>query len=244
MNRKLLLALTAALACTASTVLAQTVIRGPYLQQLTDNSVIVRWRTDLATDSVVRFGTVAGSLSATASAGGSRTEHSVQLDGLGAQTRYYYSVGRSAGPLAGDSSYYFGTAPVPGVATAMRFWVLGDSGTANANAVAVRNAYQAWSASNPADFMLMLGDNAYNDGTDPEYQAAVFDIYPQQLRQLPLWPTLGNHDGHTASSSSQSGPYYDIFELPTVGQAGGLPSGTEAYYAFDYGNVHFVVLDS
>src|SRR5690606_41017946 len=32
--------------------------------------------------------------------------------------------------------------------------------------------------------------------------------------------------------------------MPTNGEAGGLPSGTEAYYSFDYGNIHFIVLDS
>jgi hypothetical protein len=35
----------------------QAVTRGPYLQQQTDHSIIVRWRTDVATDSVVRYGT-------------------------------------------------------------------------------------------------------------------------------------------------------------------------------------------
>ncbi|NIQ19604.1 MAG: hypothetical protein GTN95_05275, partial [Gammaproteobacteria bacterium] len=38
--------------------------------------------------------------------------------------------------------------------------------------------------------------------------------------------------------------YYDIFTLPAAAEAGGLSSGTEAYYSFDYGNIHFVVLDS
>ena len=59
-----------------------------------------------------------------------------------------------------------------------------------------------------------------------------------------LWPTLGNHDGHAADSSTQTGPYYDIFTLPTAAEAGGVASGTEAYYSFDYGNIHFVWLDS
>ncbi len=31
---------------------------------------------------------------------------------------------------------------------------------------------------------------------------------------------------------------------PTQGESGGVPSGTEAYYAVNYGNVHFVSLDS
>jgi len=31
---------------------------------------------------------------------------------------------------------------------------------------------------------------------------------------------------------------------PQSGEVGGLASGTEAYYSFDYGNIHFIVLDS
>src|SRR3989337_1131102 len=69
-------------------------------------------------------------------------------------------------------------------------------------------------------------------------------MYPSLLRQTVLWPTLGNHDGHSADSDTQSGPYYDIFTLPRRGQAGGEPSGTEAYYSFDYANIHFICLDS
>jgi calcineurin-like phosphoesterase family protein len=90
----------------------------------------------------------------------------------------------------------------------------------------------------------MLGDNAYAQGLDAEYQAAVFDMYPATLRQSVLWPTLGNHDGAAADSSTGTGPYYDIFTLPKQGEAGGLASGTEAYYSFDYGAIHFVCLES
>ena len=223
---------------------AQTIVRGPYLQQVTEQSVIVRWRTSSGTVSVVRYGLDSGSLSQTATVSGSRTEHAVLLSGLSDSTTYFYSVGDESGALAGDASFYFTTAPEPGTSAPARFWVLGDSGTANANAANVRDAFKAWSASQPADFMIMLGDNAYNSGTDAEYQAAVFDMYPEILRQLPLWSTLGNHDGYSADSATQTGPYYDIFNLPVAGEAGGLPSGTEAYYSFDYGNVHFICLDS
>ena len=225
-------------------VQAQTVVRGPYLQLQTEEGVTVHWRTDSSTDSVVRFGTSAGNLSNTVTVSGSTTEHSVQLTGLAPAQKYFYSVGDSIGALAGDATYHFHTAPVRGIAADTRIWVIGDSGTANSNARAVRDAFKSWSASDPADFWLMLGDNAYNDGTDSEYQAAVFDTYPELLRQLPLWATLGNHDGHSADSASQSGPYYDIFNLPANAEAGGLESYTEAYYSFDYANIHFVCLDS
>ncbi|MGI9244197.1 MAG: cadherin-like domain-containing protein, partial [Verrucomicrobiales bacterium] len=57
-------------------------------------------------------------------------------------------------------------------------------------------------------------------------------------------PTLGNHDAISADSSTQSGVYYYIFTMPTAAEAGGFASGTEAYYSFDYANIHFVCLDS
>jgi hypothetical protein len=72
----------------------------------------------------------------------------------------------------------------------------------------------------------------------------VFDVFPAMLRKSVLWSTLGNHDGYTADSASQTGPYYDIFSLPRSGEAGGLASGTEAYYSFDYANIHFICLES
>lgn len=57
-------------------------------------------------------------------------------------------------------------------------------------------------------------------------------------------PPIGNHDGTSADLAWDTGPYYDIFSLPKAAQAGGLASGTEAYYSFDYGDIHFICLDS
>ena len=125
----------------------------------------------------------------------------------------------------------------------VRLWVVGDSGTATANARAVRDYYLNFATNQPADLFLMLGDNAYQTGTDPEYQAAVFDTYPTVLRNTVLWPTIGNHETAQATSIATF-PYLDIFSLPQNGEAGGLPSGTERYYSFDYANIHFICLDS
>jgi len=217
------------------------VTRGPYLQQGTPSSVVVRWRTDVPTSSRVRYGTSSGNLSQQESDGALTTEHVITLSGLSAETRHFYMVGSTTEDLAGDS---FVTPPLAGTARPLRVWVLGDSGTADGNQARVRDAFQTWTGSRDPDFWLMLGDNAYVDGADTEYQAAVFDAYPQTLRRSVLWPTLGNHDGHTADSATQTGPYYDMFTLPRAAEAGGVASGTEAYYSFDWANVHVVVLDS
>lgn len=223
---------------------APLLTRGPYLQMGTASSMLVRWRSNVAHPGRVRYGTDPSNLVMASDERIATLDHQVVLDGLLPKTKYYYSVGTTTTPLAGDLTHFFVTAPPSGVAASTRVWVLGDSGSANIYQAAVRDAYYKYTGSRHTNLWLMLGDNAYQDGTDAEYQQAVFDVYPSMLRKAVLWPTLGNHDGHTADSATQTGPYYDIFTLPTQGQAGGVASGTEAYYSFDYGNIHFICLDS
>jgi hypothetical protein len=207
--------------------------------------VVVRWRTASARDAVVAYGPSPDQLGLIASSTENGTEHEVAITGLAPDTKYFYAFGDPASPLlGGDDDHFVVTHPPAGTDKATRIWVIGDSGTANSNAENVRDAYLGYTGSQATDLWLMLGDNAYNDGTDAEYQDAVFDMYPSLLRNAVVWPTLGNHDGHSASSADESGPYYDIFTLPTQGESGGVASGTEAYYAFDYGAIHFVCLDS
>jgi len=236
---------------------APTILRGPYLQSATPTSLVVRWRTDTTEASVVSYGTERGKLTQNSKSEGVGTEHIVQLSGLQPATTYYYSVGPVAvAPAAAEKKssgedapgragvYSFTTPPPAGPAKPTRVWVLGDPGTKGSVQAAVRDVYVKYTGRRATDLWLMLGDNAYPDGTDADYQKAVFEMYPQMLRTSPLWPALGNHDAKSANSITQSGVYYDIFTLPTRGQAGGVMSGTEAYYSFDYANIHFVCLDS
>ncbi|HKU77455.1 MAG TPA: fibronectin type III domain-containing protein [Pyrinomonadaceae bacterium] len=222
-----------------------SVTRGPYLQIGTPNSTIVRWRTNVATNSRVSVGTTHGSLTTNTDDASLTTEHEVIVSNLSPATKYFYSVGSTTQTLAGnDANHYFVTAPVAGSTAQTRIWVLGDSGTANASAQAVRNAYLNFTGATHTNLWLMLGDNAYENGTDSEYQAAVFDMYPTTLRQSVLWPALGNHDTAQSSNPPASLPYFAMFTLPTAAQAGGIASGTEKYYSFDYANIHFICLDS
>jgi acid phosphatase type 7 len=222
-----------------------SVTRGPYLQIGTPNSTIVRWRTNVATDSRVSFSTTQGSLTSVADDLTQTTEHEVLVPGLSPATTYFYSIGSTTQVLAGnDANHFFVTSPVAGTVVPTRIWVLGDSGTANANAQAVGNAYLNFTGSTHTNLWLMLGDNAYENGTDSDYQAAVFAMYPAILRKSVLWPTIGNHDTAQSANPPASLPYFAMFTLPTNAQAGGMASGTEKYYWFDYGNIHFICLDS
>jgi hypothetical protein len=218
------------------------VTRGPYLQVATDTSIVVRWRTDVPVTSAVRFGGDPASLTNTVEEMSPTTEHEIHIGPLTSETRYFYSVGTTDSSLAGgDSSYTFVTSPTPGTPKTSRVWIIGDSGTADIHAERVRNGFLSHNGGLLPDIWLMLGDNAYNSGTDAQYQGAVFDMYPRILRGSPLWPTRGNHDG---IHSGINNDYYEIFTMPTAGEAGGLSSGSEAYYSFDYGEAHFICMDS
>lgn len=231
---------------TSSLRAAETLTRGPYLQMPTTNSMVIRWRTEKERKSFVRYGLTPETATNRVQSPGVFTEHIVQLTKLKPDTRYYYSVGYETNKWLTEvgPDFSFLTPPMPGPARPTRIWALGDPGTANTNQIAVRDAYFKWGGGTQPDLWLMLGDNAYASGTDKEYGKAVFDMYAALHRQVALWPTLGNHDALSASSGTQSGVYYDVFTLPTLGQSGGLPSGTEAYYSFDYANIHFICLDS
>jgi len=211
-----------------------TVLRGPYLMSGSTTGVVVRWRSQVASNSRVRYGFSETNLNQLVTVTGTRTDHEVRLTGLQPDTKYYYSVGSSTATLASGSEYYFVTSPR--LAKPTRIWVIGDSGTATANARAVYDQYRTFAGTRYTDLWLMLGDNAYTAGTDAEYQRAMFDMYTALLRKTIVWPAIGNHD------TSQT--YFDIFTLPTAGEAGGVPSGTQHYFSFDYGNIHFVCLDS
>ncbi|MGI9295686.1 MAG: metallophosphoesterase, partial [Pseudomonadales bacterium] len=204
---------------------------------------------------------------------------------LKSNTDYYYSVGSTVA-----ESQRFHTAPKANRLPkdgSTHIWIVGDSGTATminplngehqhaGEAAAVRDGFLSYNATHgnePIDLFLLLGDNAYNEGTDAQWQAAVFELYPNILTQAPVWPTIGNHEmgaatihlppygeifiGGVSRSSDPNSyvaekeanptrvPYLDIFTLPSKGEVGGVASGTEQYYSFDYGNVHVVSLDS
>jgi len=340
-----------------------TIIRGPYLQMGTTNSMVVRWRTDLPAGNTVSYGSTPTRLSRTARANGTFTEHAVQFTNLAPGTKYYYALGATDTPLlvrwtnniafitstnsriyvnkpgtreqvavgnkdtfifsivkkkltvvdldrtfianttntalvvntpnnavlvtitnnnlfvtttnhvewregsrpagrwrnvaqnfhvgttnlirtGGDSNTFFVTHPLIGTPRPTRIWVLGDPGTRKKAERDVRDAYYKWTGDRHTDLWLILGDIAYNSGNDSEYQGAVFQIYDAMLRKSVLWPALGNHDAGSANSPIEHGVYYDIFTMPAQGQAGGVMSGTEAYYSFDYANIHLVCIDS
>src|SRR6185503_13479965 len=120
---------------------------------------------------------------------GSRQEHSVTLSNLTPNTLYFYAVGNADTNYIRGTNLYFLTAPVTPKPT--RIWALGDQGTADTRPASVRDAFYAFNGNRYVDVWLMLGDNAYNSGTDAEFQAAVFNMHTNTLPTTTLWSCIG-----------------------------------------------------
>ncbi len=235
---------------------AQTVTRGPYLQFPTSSSMKVMWRTDSATPSRVYYGaTLATVMDNQVDIATAETDHTVNITGLDAYTEYYYAVSDGSTVLAGaDNNHRFKTSPVIGTVQPIRAWVIGDFGKGNAKQMDVKEAFLDHIGDDMPDMWLWLGDNAYDDGTDEEFGNKVFGTtygYGEIFPRMPFMPTPGNHDYGSvlnivtgADPLTHDGPYFDIVDVPTNGEIGGVPSGHELFYSFDYGNVHFMSLNS
>lgn len=222
-------------------------LRGPYVQMGTPTSMNIQYRTGYSVPTLVKYGETENNLTDIVSESKPAIDHNLQITGLQPDTKYFYAVESIYGEVlvSPSDSLFFITSPAIGSRDNYRFWVLGDCGTANVNQRAVRDAYYNYTDSQHTDLILLLGDNAYTSGTDSEYQYAMFeDMYEDIMQQTVAISCPGNHDLYTANSTNESGPYYDIFTLPSNAEAGGMSSGTEAYFSYDYGNVHIVSLDA
>ncbi len=246
LGKFLLLALLAIVAWQAWQYVEDATYRGarsPYLQMQSDDGITIRWQSDRTGQGVVRYGTSAQVLDRQEKEQGQTKEHEVRLTGLKPDTRYWYSVGSSSEQQYGGADYWFRTAPEPGTARPVRIMVQGDPGRALPTTLAGRDAVLAWIAKHPRpglpalDLWFTTGDNAYRFGRNREFQQHLFAPYAELLRNVPYWPSHGNHDARRWA-------FYNIFTFPQQGELGGVASGSEHFFSFDYGPVHFIFLDS
>ena len=207
--------------------------RAPYLQRVTPDSATLLFTADTGDDVVVdvldpdtkETQSVTARLDGTAALPrGHQLE--AQLGGLEPGKLYCYAL-RGLTDWAG-----FTTAPARGANAPVRFVAMGDSGTGGREQLAVMQQME----SVPFDFMIHTGDVAYEKGKLSELETLHFGVYSPLLRMFPFFPASGNHDYGTDNAA----PFRQSFALPENGG----PYGHERWYSFDWGNVHFVALDT
>lgn len=198
-----------------------TLYRGPYLQSVTTDSVIVVWETDRPASGEVVYGeTAAYGRRVTAPA--VRSRHAVTLTGLAPYTNYHYRI-ESQGRLPdGSTDAWFRTAALPDASSSvsLTFVVFGDTRTQHERHRAVVERIAAYAP----DFVLHTGD-LVADGTDERQWDLFFAIERDLLAHAPFFPVLGNHERNAVL-------YFDNFYLPA----------NERWYTFVNGPVRFIAL--
>jgi phosphatidylserine/phosphatidylglycerophosphate/cardiolipin synthase-like enzyme len=230
-----------------------SVVRGPYLQQVTSTGATVVWATSGAGAGQVRATAPGGSVTtATASTTLYSTtatgmaadyyQHEARLTGLSPATTYTYDI-LVGGVDANPQTDIVRTAPATGSGT-VKFVALGDSGTGSSEQRQIASLID----DDAFDLMLHGGDLAYGDPSgvgDASHQTLndwFFSIYKNSLRGRPVFPSMGNHDSRASNGNGRA--YLDMFALPRNGGNGAFADHAERYYSFDYGPVHVVVLDT
>ena len=101
-------------------------------------------------------------------------------------------------------------------------------------------AQTAYSKNEDAAFFINMGDLVDN-GYDFSQWRAWFNSVAPMIENIPFAPVMGNHETYTRDwKVGMPTPYLTLFNLPENGTG----ANKNQYYSFDYGDVHFVVLNT
>ena len=227
---------------------AQSVLRGPYLQSTGQTSTYICWKTSDTCLSEIKFGTTKTILNITVTDTTKTDDHFIYLNNLLPNTQYYYLVNTTNSLYHTDTTFFY-TQPLNTSKQKNRFLALGDCGSGFIQQYNVKSAITYYLQNKYINGILLLGDNAYYGGAQTEFQTGFFDPYKNNfiLNNSCIYPAPGNHEYANDNNLAQTHqiPYYDVFnKTPRNGELGGVPSYHKEFYSYNYGNAHFISLDS
>ena len=220
--------------------------RFPYVQNVQNNKATILWATLENGVGSLRY--TSDGVSYQGAPARSRTFRPVEtglpvpytlyqatLTGLSPNTEYFYNAFVSGATVLGGGDLRFRTAgPGP-----FNFCVLGDSGVGDSGLGNSEHQYliaRQLLAEKPS-MVVHVGDVVYPDGTHELYGRNHFNYYYASMGSVPFFPAPGNHDYNVQGAL----PYLAVHSLPSDS----VPVAERGrYYSYDWGNVHFVSLDS
>ncbi len=193
-------------------------LKTPYIQSLTDSSVVICWEQLTATPARIDYG-LTPQLEFTKHDTSAVGLHLVHLSQLLSDTVYYYRI---VTPTDTSLVSRFRTLSIS--RHTLRLLVYGDSRT---DSTAHQMVVNRMLTLNPLPAILLGTGDLTENGSDSCYQI-FFNITAGLLCQTCLFPVLGNHDIRNIDN------YFRFFVLP----------GNERYYSLRYGICIFIMLDN
>ena len=224
----------------------------PYLNQATDHSMQVCWKTKAQNQgSVVRYGTTSDQLDqqVTSTAQQIATNyywHNAQIDNLQPNTIYYYQV------TSGDQTsevYHFRTMPEASNQKPFRILFIGDHQRNERSdyewmiRMAKRTADQKWGEAPLEDHVRMLmnvGDQV-DSGSVRQYEFTHLYKSREVMSLIPIMTCVGNHELFKDPDLKLYKGHYASYGDMTYQ---GIKSNSAFYYAYQAGPVLFIVLNT
>ena len=195
---------------------------GPYVMNVSTDSIVVMWRTLEPVSGTVYYGL--DEPEQQVSQAGVSLIHEIELTGLTPDTRYSYRVesdGLSSGVL------HFHTAVAPG--QAFRFVAWGD----NQHGPEVFSQLVPAMVEQGPHIAIGVGDHVQEGKVPEHWKDQLFDPARVLFHQVPFYAALGNHEQNAAD-------YWDLFAYPHPLEF----NEPGAYYSYSYGNAFFVVINT
>ncbi|MCW5979352.1 MAG: metallophosphoesterase [Bryobacteraceae bacterium] len=157
-------------------------------------------------------------------------QYQADITGLEAGRLYIYRVAMDGHDLAENPAFYRFRTARPGN---FSFLVVGDSG---ADTPEQHELVERMATERGIGLILHTGDLVYPHGGFARYDLSFFGPNAR-MRQLPVFPTPGNHDYLDDDGAS--------YRAGMVFPDSGVPAADHGrYYSFNWGDAHFVSLDS
>lgn len=218
---------------------AAQVVRGPYLEDPTQNTLVMRWRNDVSTPAWLEYGPEprCNQVMKVLPEG---KEHKAVLYGLVPNQSfcyrlYVYNSDRSGVQRPVEGSFRTLYSPER---KEVHFLAFGNTGGENPGAKALLAAQMA---QKKANFVIHTG-NLTASGLDTDADTEFFTPYQEVLQSTPLFVALGANEYGPNRQSRDSKSFvrtnYSRFHDMSWSNA------TPKYYSFDTANARFVFLDA
>ncbi len=217
-------------------------IKKPYSMCPTTSSVRILWQMpDSEATGVVYYGETEALGQQVSSSGGWNVAgegyvHVVEISGLKANTKYYYTVGDGKRTFEKIQS----TQTAPNSGSAFRIFTISDTH---------ENAKKIWE--NMQDFVVglqpnltVLNGDLINEGDQRPWNNAFFTPGEKLLSKVPMISAVGNHETGDPLTFRYS-TYYDYFSHFSHGASEGdiIDPRGESYHSSIYGDAHIIAIN-
>ena len=198
----------------------------PYIQQLEQTKVTVKWQTVEPSQTSVGFRKQEDTEWIHQPLQGKPLLHEVLIDGLEPGNTYEYYVNVNTDEFGEVKSLPLSFRTPPVQSDSVTFAVYGDTRTQPVDHERVVSS-MVEKFGDELDLYIHTGDLIADGLIGDHWVREFFRPAHKLLAKVPLYPVLGNHERN-------SDYYFDYFNLP----------GNERWYSFKRGPVHFINLDS